>query len=34
MLYGVSLAPLYDTLGEDTVKIVIEEVNTTTLALS
>jgi len=34
MLHGITLAPLYDTLGEETVKIVLEEVNTNTLCLS
>ena len=34
LLFGITIAPLYDTLGGDTVKIVLEEVNNTTLCLS
>lgn len=34
MIHGMTLAPLYDTLGPDTIKIVLEETNVQTLCLS
>ena len=34
MVHGLQLAPLYDTLGEDTVKYVLNQTNTSCLALS
>ena len=34
MAHGLQLAPLYDTLGEDTVKYVLNQTKTTTLALT
>ena len=34
MVHGLQLAPLYDTLGEDTVKYVLNQTNTETLALT
>jgi long-chain acyl-CoA synthetase len=33
MAHGLTLAPLYDTLGEDTVKYVLNQTGTRTLAL-
>ncbi len=34
MAHGLTLAPLYDTLGEDTVKYVLNQTGTRTLALT
>jgi long-subunit acyl-CoA synthetase (AMP-forming) len=33
MAHGLTLAPLYDTLGEDTVEYVLNQTGTRTLAL-
>jgi len=34
MIHGITIAPLYDTLGPDTIKIVLEETNAQTLCLT